>query len=221
YERDMRRFLPVILNLVDRRLTNHFAAHKLDTLCRFYWQTRDAGFVKAMRPRWQAELDWVMNNRGEHGLLPKDNYCTDIEQPVYSFSSNAKCWAALRDIIPVLEEIGDHETAARVAEAAPKYKESILAAVDKSIRRDTDPPFVPCALFGAEDVHDPITETRIGSYWDLVANYIVGSGVFSGTERETWIPKYFETHGGLCMSLTRSAADNHTFWTGKHIGDRK
>jgi hypothetical protein len=216
YERDMRRFLPVILNLVDRRLTNHFAAHKLDTLCRFYWQTRDAGFVKAMRPRWQAELDWVMNNRGEHGLLPKDNYCTDIERPVYSFSSNAKCWAALRDIIPVLEEIGDHEIAARVAEAAPKYKESILAAVDKSIRRDTDPPFVPCALFGAEDVHDPITETRIGSYWDLVANYIVGSGVFSGTERETWIPKYFETHGGLCMGLTRSAADNHTFWTGKH-----
>ncbi|MEO5802690.1 MAG: hypothetical protein ABIR24_04105 [Verrucomicrobiota bacterium] len=216
YENDMRRFLPVILDLVDKRLTNHFASHKLDTVCKFYWQTRAVEFVKAMRPRWQKELDWILDNRGEHGLLPKDNYCTDIEQPVYSFSSNAKCWAALRDMVPVLEEIGDREMAKRVAEIAPKYKKDILVAVEKSIRRETDPPFVPAALFGAEDLHDPITETRIGSYWNLVANYIIGSRIFVGSEKETWVPKYFETHGGLCMGLTRSAATNHTFWTGKH-----
>ena len=216
YEEEMRRFLPVILDMNDKRLTNHFASHKLDTVCRFYWQTRDIDFVKSMRPRWQKELDWILNRREENGLLPKDNYCTDIEQPVYSFSSNAKCWAALRDMIPVLEAIGDKETAGRVATIAQKYKKDILAAVDKSIRTETKPPFVPCALFGAEDIHDPITETRIGSYWDLVANYIIGSGIFIGTEKETWVPNYFETHGGLCMGLTRSAATNHTFWMGKH-----
>ena len=217
YEDDMRRFLPVILDLVDPRLTNHFACHKLDTVCRFYSQTRDAAFVNEMRPRWQKELDWILTQRNsENGLLPKDNYCTDIEQPVYSFSSNAKCWAVLRDIIPVLEAIGDKATAARVAELAPKYKAAIMTAIEQSIRRETDPPFVPCALYGAEDVHDPITETRIGSYWDLVANYVIGSGIFNGTEKETWVPRYFETHGGLCMGLTRSAAANHSFWTGKH-----
>ncbi len=216
YEDDMRRFLPVILDLQDKRLTNHFASHKLDTVCKFYWQTRDVAFVKAMRPRWQHELDWILNNRNsENGLLPKDNYCTDIEQPVYSLGANATCWAALHDLIPVLQAIGDDETAKRVAEIAPKYKADILTAADKSIRYETDPPFVPMALFGAEEIHDPISETRIGSYWDLVANYIIGSGIFNGTERETWIPKYFETHGGLCMGLTRSAAESHTFWTGK------
>src|SRR5205823_3463497 len=31
-----------------------------------------------------------------------------------------------------------------------------------------------------------------------------------------WLPRYFENHGGLCMGLTRSAATNHTFWTGKN-----
>ncbi len=217
YENDMRRFLPVILDLVDRRLTNHFAAHKLDTLCKFFWQTRDVEFVKALRSRWQKELDWILNNRnGENGLLPKDNYCTDIEQPVYSLGANASCWAALRDLIPVLEEMGDSETAKRVSEVAAKYKRDILDAADKSIRRETEPPFVPMALFGAEEIHDPITETRIGSYWNLVANYIIGSGIFLGSEKETWIPKYFETHGGLCMGLTRSGAANHTFWTGQH-----
>jgi hypothetical protein len=217
YEADMHRFLPVILNLVDKRLTNHFAGHKLDTLCRFYWQTRDAASVKSLRPRWQVELDWILNHRGgEYGLLPKDNYCTDIEQPVYSFSSNAKCWAALRDIIPVLEAIGDHDTAKRVTEIAPKYKQDILAALEKNIRYETQPPFIPVALFYDEGLHDPITETRIGSYWDLVANYVIGSRIFVGSERETWVPQYLETHGGLCMGLTRSAATNHTFWTGKH-----
>ncbi len=217
YEADMHRFLPVILDLVDKRLTNHFAGHKLDTLCQFYWQTRDAEFVKALRPRWQKELDWILRALGgEYGLLPKDNYCTDIETPVYSFSSNAECWAALRDLVPVLEDIGDHASALRVAEAADKFKKNILAALEKNIRHETQPPFVPCALFYDEGLHDPITETRIGSYWDLVANYIIGSRILVGSEKETWVPKYFETHGGLCMGLTRSAAANHTFWTGKH-----
>ena len=216
YEEDMRRFLPVILNLNDPRLTNHFASHKLDSVCRYYWQTRDAEFVKSLRPRWQKEIDWILSSRGEHGLLPKDNYCTDIEQPVFSFSSNAKCWTALRDMAAVLDDMHDTTSAQQLSAAAQKYKEDILIAVDKSIRYETKPPFVPCALFGAEDIHDPITETRIGSYWDLVANYIIGSGIFNGTERETWVPQYFETHGGLCMGLTRSAATNHTFWIGKH-----
>jgi hypothetical protein len=217
YEDDMRHFLPVILNLRDPRLTNHFASHKLNTLCKFFWQTRDVESVKAMRPRWQVELDWILNNRNaENGLLPKDNYCTDIEQPVYSLGANAKCWAALRDMIPVLEAIGDVATAKRVSEIAIKYKADILAAADQSIRHETEPPFVPMALFGAEDIHDPIVETRIGSYWDLVAGYIIGSGIFVRTEKETWIPKYLETHGGLCMGLTRSGADNHSFWIGKH-----
>jgi hypothetical protein len=72
------------------------------------------------------------------------------------------------------------------------------------------------AFFHTEDIHDPITETRLGSYWDLVANYVIGSRLFVGSDRELWLPRYFETRGGLCMGLTRSAATNHTFWTGKN-----
>jgi len=217
YETDMKRLLPVILDLVDKRLPHHFAAHKLDDICRIYWQTRDAEFVKEMRPRWQKQLDLVLDDRSsENGLLNKENYCTDIEVPVYSFTADAQCWAALRDIVPVLEELGDRAGASRVREVAAQFKKDILAAVEKNTRREIDPPFIPMALFYPEDTHDPITETRLGSYWDLVANYIIGSRLFARTDRELWIPRYFEQHGGLCMGLTRSAATNHTFWTGKH-----
>ena len=216
HERDMLRLLPVILDINDKRLPHHFASHKLNDICRYFWQTRDAEFVKAMRSRWQTNLDLILTDRTpEHGLLSKENYCTDIEVPVYSFSANAKCWAALRDIVPVLERLGDREEAKRVHDAAVDFKKAILAAVQKNIRHETDPPFVPMALFYEEEIHDPITETRVGSYWDLVANYIIGSRIFAGSERELWVPRYFEQHGGLCMGLTRSAAANNAFWTGK------
>ena len=217
YEEDFRRLLPVILDLVDRRLTNHFAAHKLANIPKWFWQTRDADFVNAMRARWQAELDWILTQRGgEHGLLPKDNYCTDIEMPTYSLCANASCWADLRDMASVLNELGDEAEARRVAGAAAEYKMRILAAVEKNLRTETQPPFVPMSLFFDEGLHDPIIGTRVGSYWNLVCGYAVGSGIFAGSNREGWIPNYQETHGGLCMGLIRSGADNHTFWTGKH-----
>jgi hypothetical protein len=216
YDDDMRRLLPAILDVRDKRLPHHFAAHKLDALCELYWQTRDAAFVRAMRPRWQPQLDLILTDRSpENGLMNKDNYCTDIEVPVYSLNANAPCWAALRDIAPVLDDLGDKDLAARVRKSAASLKQAILDAVAKNERHETYPPFIPMALFYNEPLHDPIAEDRLGSYWNLVANYVIGSRIFAGTGRELSLSRYMEQHGGLCMGLTRSAAANHTFWTGK------
>jgi hypothetical protein len=217
YEQDFRRLLPVILDIQDKRLPHHFASHKLNDISRFYWQTRDAEFVRAMRPRWQKDLDLLLTDHSpENGLLNKENYCTDIEVPVYPLTANSTSWAALRDLAPVLEEIGDNETAKRVRKSAADFKQALLRAVEKNQRTETDPPFIPMALFYGEDTHDPITHSRLGSYWDLVVNYVIGSRLFVGSERELWLTRYLETHGGLIMGLTRSAATNNTFWTGAH-----
>jgi hypothetical protein len=217
FQDDMPRVLPVILDITDKRLPHHFASHKLNAICRYYWQTRDVAFINAMRPRWQKDLDLILNDRTpEHGLLSKENYCTDIEVPVYPLTANATAWAALRDMVPVLEELGDKSLAGRVKVAATDFKKALLAAVEKNQRNETDPPFIPMALFYNEETHDPITHSRLGSYWDLVNNYVIGSRLFVGSERETWLPRYLEQHGGLFMGLTRSAATNNTFWTGTH-----
>ena len=85
--------------------------------------------------------------------------------PVYSFTADAQCWAALRDMGPVLEELGDAAEAKRVREALIQFKKDILAAVEKNTRPETQPPFIPMAFFHTEDIHDPITDTRLGSYW--------------------------------------------------------
>src|SRR5207244_6649177 len=110
-----------------------------------------------------------------------------------------KAGAPFRTTTPLCNRTANNEKPNRVHEAAADFKKAILTAVAKNTRRETDPPFIPMALYYEEEIHDPITETRVGSYWDLVANYIIGSRIFAGSERELWLPRYFEQHGGLCM----------------------
>src|SRR6267142_842187 len=137
YEAETRRLIPPLLDFTRKNLEFHQAGHKLDDICRYYWQTRDADFVKAMRPRWKVEIERIAVSRtNEHGLFPKEQYCGDIATPVYSLNSNAKCWAALRDLAPVLREIGDNAAADRVAAMAAEFHKKILAALDKSILRN-------------------------------------------------------------------------------------
>ena len=74
------------------------------------------------------------------------------------------------------------------------------------------PPFIPNALFGGEPAHEVLTATRMGSYYDLMAPYIIGSGIFrSGSERETWMIDYLRQHGGVAMGMIRSTPHQGEF----------
>src|SRR5207302_640644 len=129
-----------------------------------------------------------------------DNYAGDISQQVYSLNSNANCWRGLRDLACVLADLGERDRAERLFDEARAFRQAILTAVAKSERRDVKPPFIPNALFGVEPPHHPLTATRMGSYYDLMAPYIIGSGVFGpGAERETWMIEYLQQHGGIAL----------------------
>ena len=39
------------------------------------------------------------------------------------------------------------------------------------------------ALLAGEKPHDPLTATRLGSYYDLMVPYVLGSGVFGPGDR--------------------------------------
>jgi hypothetical protein len=199
------RMIPALLDYTRDRLKFHNAGLKLQTLSHYYWLTRDKGYLESMRPRWEPAVKSIMEGREkDSGLFPREQYCGDIPTPVYSLHANAAAWRGLRDFSAVLADAGAGGRAAELLQSAGQLREAILVATAKSERRDVSPAFIPVALFGEEPAHDPLTGTMLGSYWDLMAPYMLGSGMFGpGSERETAIIDYLHEKGGICMGMIR------------------
>jgi hypothetical protein len=203
---DARRMVGPLLDFNRQATRFHVAGHKLQLLAHYYQVTRDKDYLREKRAVWQPVVQFIRSSRmTDNGLLPKDNYAGDVKEQVYSLSSNANCWRGLRDMAAVLDDAGEKAAAADLRKEAERFRKSILDAVAKSERRDAKPPFIPLALLGAEEPHDPLTATRTGSYYDLMIPYVLGSTVFGpGSERERWIIDYLRQHGGIAMGMIRS-----------------
>jgi hypothetical protein len=184
----------------------HVAGQKLQLLSHFYWVTRDAKTVREYEPLWRKPLQLILSDREKQsGLMPKDNYAGDIHTQVYSLNSSANCWRGLRDLAAVLDDTGSKEEAAKLRETAAEFHKAIMRAVEKSERRDAKPLFIPVSLLNDEPAHDPLTDTRTGSYYDLICPYIIGSEVFGqGSEREDALLGYMQQHGGIAMGMPRT-----------------
>jgi hypothetical protein len=214
YESDTRRLLVPLLDFVRDAIKFNQAGQKLDDLVRYYWQTRDADFIRSTRLKWEKEIKRILDSRGENGLLQREHYCNDIPTPVFSLNSNGKCWRGLRGMSAVLSDMGETNESKRLAESAADFRAAILAAVQKSTFTNTQPSFIPIALFGEELPYDPICATKMGSYWNLMANFVLGCEVLGPeSEGETAIVQYIQQHGGLCMGMER-ARPWPGFWNG-------
>jgi hypothetical protein len=215
------RTLPPLFRYTRKAIELHDGAFKLMDLADYYAVTRDAATVRDMRDLWRHEVDLIVSSRakGADGLLPPEKYCSDIPTPVVSLSTNASCWRALRDASIVLEDLGEREEAERLKGIAAEYRQAILAAVEKSWVRTVDPPFLPLAP-GHEDVHDPITATSLGGYWNLVINQFLNAQLLPPDAKETSdILRYIQTRGGLCMGMARFQSPRGTWVDPQNIDD--
>jgi hypothetical protein len=212
YTKDAQKMVGPLLAFNRQATRYHVAGHKLQLLAHYYWVTRDREYLRAKEEVWKAAVEFIQTSRKtDNGLLPKDNYAGDINQQVYALNSNANCWRGLRDMAAVLDDMGEHDKAKALAEEAAAFRKAILDAVAKSEHRDVKPPFIPNSLFGDEKPYEILTETRMGSYYDLMAPYILGSGIFAGSERETWMIDYLRQHGGLAMGMIRTTPHQGEF----------
>jgi hypothetical protein len=217
YADTTRRLMEPLFDFTRKGLEQHQAAFKLNNLVQYYWQTRAAPAVTELRPRWEKEAVRLDHGRtGAHGLFPPEQYCGDIHTPVQSLNANAKAWRALRDLGALLAEVGEPDLARYYTGEAAAFRKVVLAAVDRAVVRSTRPPFVPIALDGGEPAHSPILHSRIGSYWNIIIGYTLGSGLFPpGSEQAGWIPHYQEQHGGIFLGMVRSGGAQFNFWTGE------
>src|SRR5262249_57104282 len=87
YEDDAKRMFVPLLDFLRKGLEHHQAGLKLHDVARCWWQTRDAEWLSATRPRWEKELNRLPDNRtGPGGLLPTARYRRDIATPRHSLS---------------------------------------------------------------------------------------------------------------------------------------
>ena len=220
HEKDAADSIPPIFKYRRGNIEFHDGAYKLEGLAHYYFVTHDADLVRTTRDLWQREIDLIVKSRDKTtGLLPREKYCSDIDTPVVSVVANANCWRGLRDMALVLADIGDTEQSEKLAKVAAEYRKIILAAIDKAMDRNVDPPFMPIAL-GEEPVHDPITGTRLGSYWNLVVSQVLFSGVFPANSQTAGdILRYIQTRGGLCMGMIRCQSVRGAWMNVQQIDD--
>jgi hypothetical protein len=225
HTRSAAKAIPPLLAYTRDALKYHNAGFKLQMLSHYYWLTRDSNFLFSVRTNWTDEVRKIVEGcERDSGLFPREQYCGDIFTPVYSLHSAGAAWRGLRDFATALEgtrkperarstgpassgESGGawgQENATDLLKIAAELRQAILAATAKSEFTNTEPPFVPVALFGEEQPYDPLTATMRGSYWDLIAPYMLGSGMFGpGSARERAIIDYLQEHGGLFMGMIR------------------
>ncbi len=204
FAEDTARMFGPLLDYTHPGLEYHNAAYKLQSLANYFWVTRDVKLINAKRGEWRRDIDLLLNAREEKlGLLPRERYCGDIGTKVYSLNVNAASWRGLRDMAAVLAEMGETELAEKISVAAKNYRGKIIEAVASSERKDVQPPFIPIALFGEEKPYDVLNGSMLGGYWDLMSPYVLGSGLFANTERESWMIDYLRQHGGICMGMIR------------------
>lgn len=213
YEQDMKRLMGPLFDFTRKGLEYHQAGFKINDICRYYWQTRDASIFKDYEARWRREADRLDKNRtGAHGLFPEEQYCGDVHTRCQSLNVNSKAWRGLRDLGATLKTLGYPEGDHYLNEANA-FRPKVLEAVRASAIHTTTPPFVPMALYTNEGPHDPITQVRIGGYWNIIIGYTIASGVFPvGSKEENWIPNYQENYGGIVMGMTRAGGPIVRWW---------
>lgn len=188
----------------------------LALFARCWMLTRDRDWLAEHRrpaERIAARLCALRNkSRMEHerssplfGLIPglpeADYTGMGIPNEPY-YSGDAWAWRGLKAYAAALDAAGDADGAACWADEARDYLADIRASVERSILRDTDPPFVP-VIAGRRDAYVSLTESTAASY----ANYrfypeLLSAGALL-PEDALSVLRYRWTHGGDLMATTR------------------
>lgn len=173
----------------------------------YYFLTRDRGFLEQHSAEYAALCQRLADQTTSdpHGLLHKQRHCGDIPTQSYCTFHQTVCWRGLRDMAEVWRLLGQDEECARFRPVAGALREAIRTAVAAASTRLPDGSlFVPTVLYEQSPVHDPITATRLGSYWNLCMPYAFSSGFWDPAGPELGpILDFMHGHGATLLGLLR------------------
>jgi hypothetical protein len=156
-----------------------------------------AGYVRALARRQQAS-----------GLLAPEQFSSDIKDSVYGLHGQAVAWEGLVAIASAWRSAGHPGYAEKAERVAARLAPGLRRAVARSQRRLGDCSlFLPMDLDAGEKPYDTVTESRAGSYWNLVAPYALASGLFApGSPQARGALCYVLSHGSRLLGMVRASA---------------
>jgi hypothetical protein len=177
------------------------AGERLLEAARYERLSGDSSFLTAALPTLRGYVDQLASRIGPNGLLPKERYASDLPDSAYSLNGQSVDLQGLEAIAPFLPAAA----AARARAAAARLAAGLRRALDASERRLPDASlFVPVRLLDDKPPYATLTESKAGSYWNLVIPDALASGLIPPGSREaTAALRYLESHGSRLLGLLR------------------
>ncbi len=169
---------------------------------------RDRAYVEQATPTLAGYVRALGRQlaKGGRGLLGRERYSSDIPDSVYGLHSQTVVWAGLEAMSSVWSRTGHGDLAATSRRLAARLEAGLRRAVRASQRRLPDGSlFVPVRLLDDERPYGSLTESRAGSYWNLVVPYALASGFFApGSAQARGLLRYLLRHGSRLLGLVRA-----------------
>jgi hypothetical protein len=189
--------------------TNLEQGQKLEAGTVYYLLSGDGAFIRR-HTRDYAALAAALAarraaNRDGSGLLDRQRYGSDIHEPVLGLHQQTRAWRGLRDMSFVWGLLGSDRLASRYRAEARSLAKALRTAIARSaVEVSPVETFVPVALLAdpREAPWDPVTATRLGSYWNLVAPYAWSSGIFPRPLANR-VLAYARRRGSFLLGLVR------------------
>jgi hypothetical protein len=179
---------------------------KLVAAAGYTWFTGDDSLVRNHLDRLVGYLRTMKEQRAKdpEGLLPPERWAWDIPDPIYGLHSLSWAWRGIRDMATVLSDLGYEELGDEYAQEASELGAALLARVERvEARMDDGTLFIPIDLTpGKESAYEAVTESRLGSYWNLAFSWVLTSDLL-GHDRREQILDYMERHGSWLLRMIR------------------
>ena len=182
-------------------------AEKLTHAAHYYHLTRDQAFIERNTPAYETFCEEFRRQiaADPHGLLQKERQCGDIPQVSYFVWHQMLGWRGMRDLAVIWKEIGRADLYERYFPVAQGLKEAIAQAMTSSQKDMSDGTlFIPRMMLEEAPIEAPVTETRLGSYWNLCMPYAFASGFWDphGNDMDR-IVGFMRNHGSFLLGLVR------------------
>lgn len=179
---------------------------KLSHAAAYWFLTGDDAFITANSATYEGYMSAMAGeiDGDPNGLLPKEFEGGDIPTLIYGAHTQTVGWRGMRDMALVWRLMGETALADEYEPIAAAFRTSLLAAIDSSKVTVGSGTFVPHDLLSGEQPFDPITGSLLGSYWNLLNPYLLGSGIVSpGTTEAGRLWSYVHQNGGSMLGLVR------------------